>query len=282
MNVKKEAPYTSSRLEFSKLTDQEIDQLFHLTPICEALFESIRSMGNQPWLMKEQTLLDAGSNERAEWLFASHMLASHGASRPQVDYLLRSVPPTLQLDELKEKRNELIMRLVGTEAGRHWMKCIKTDTGWSYVARFLFGGNSELTNDDVDKFLLTLDQIAIMHDLIMGRGKKYGFDFKPTNDENVEAIKQYCHTQDNANKILQKLHLYIDRVKNPKGASRPVRAMMEAGVLTERLPWELYEKEFGSDNNNKSSYNDYTNPDKPCPFDDSLYLGMVNEFKELY
>ena len=282
MNIKKEAPYTSSRLEFSKLTDQEIDQLFHLTPICEALFESIRSMGNQPWLMKEQTLLDAGSNERAEWLFASRMLASHGASRPQVDYLLRSVPPTLQLDELKEKRNELIMRLVGTEAGRHWMKCIKTDTGWSYVARFLFGDNSELTNDDVDKFLLTLDQIAIMHDLIMGRGKKYGFDFKPTNDENVEAIKQYCHTQDNANKILQKLHLYIDRVKNPKGASRPVRAMMEAGVLTERLPWELYEKEFGSDNNNKSSYNDYTNPDKPCPFDDSLYLGMVNEFKELY
>ena len=162
------------------------------------------------------------------------------------------------------------------------MKCIKTDTGWSYVARFLFGGNSRLSNDDVDSFLLALDQIAIMHDLIMGRGKKYGFDFKPTKDENLEAIRQYCHTKDNANKILQRLHLYIDRVKGPKGASRPVRAMMEAGVLKERLPWELYEKEFGSDNNNKSSYNDYTNPDKPCPFDDSLYLDMVNEFKELY
>ena len=281
MDFTNEAPYTSSRREFTKLTDKEIDQLFYLTPIYEALFESIRSMGNQSWLTTEHTFLEADSNERAEWLFASRMLASHGASRPQVDYLLRSVPPTLQLDELKEKRNELIMRLVGTEAGKHWMKCIKTKAGWSYVARFLFGGNSKLTNDDVDSFLLTLDQIAMMHDMIMGRGKKYGFDFKPTNDENVEAIKQYCHNSDKAQKILQRLHLYIDKMKNPKGASRPVRAMMEAGVLTDRLPWELYEKEFGSDNNNKSSYNDYTNPDKPCPFDDRLYLDMVKEFKEL-
>ena len=282
MDFTNEAPYTSSRREFTKLTDKEIDQLFYLTPIYEALFDSIRSMGTQSWHLTEQNVLDADSNERAEWLLASRMLASHGASRPQISYLLSSVPPTLQLDELKEKRNELIMRLVGTEAGKHWVKCIKTDTGWSYVARFLFGGNSRLSNDDVDSFLLALDQIAIMHDLIMGRGKKYGFDFKPTKDENLEAIRQYCHTKDNANKILQMLHLYIDRVKGPKGASRPVRAMMEAGVLKERLPWELYEKEFGSDNNNKSSYNDYTNPDKPCPFDDSLYLDMVNEFKELY
>lgn len=282
MNFKNEAPYTSSRREFTKLTDQEIDQLFYLTPIYEALFESIRSMGNQHWHMKEQTFLNAGSNERAEWLFASRMLASHGASRPQINYLLSSVPPTLQLDELKEKRNELIMRFVGTEAGKHWMKCIKTDTGWSYVARFVCGENSSLSSDDVDSFLITLDQIAIMHDMIMGRGKKYGFDFKPTNDENVEAIKQYCHNSNKAREILNRLHLYIDKVKGPKGASRPVRAMMEAGALTDRLPWELYEKEFGSDNNNKSSYNDYTNPEKSCPFDDSLYLDMVKEFKELY
>lgn len=281
MDFNNDAPYTSSRREFTKLTDQEIDRLFYLSPVYEALFDCIRRTGNQSWHQKEQTFLDANSNERAEWLFASRMLAVHGASRPRIEYLLNSVPPTLQLEELKEKRNELIMRLAGTEAGKHWMKCIRMEGDWSYIARFVCGSNSRLTNDDVDGFLLTLDQIAIMQDMIMGRGRKYGFDFRPTKEENVEAIKQYCHTPDNAREILRRLHLYIDKAKGAKGASKAVRAMMEAGALTERLPWELYEREFGSDNNNKSSYNEYTNIDKDHPFDDLLYQEMVKEFKEL-
>lgn len=283
MDFKNEAPYSSSRREFCRLDDREIDQLFYLSPIHEALCDFIRRVGNQPWHLMEEGFLKADCNERAEWLFASRMLALHGASIPQIDYLLDSVPPSLQLDELKDRRNELIMRLVGTEAGKHWTKCIKMENGWKYVARFVYGDKRGLSNDDVDSFFMSLDQIAIMHDMIMGRGKKYGFDFRPTTEENVKAILQYCfkHDKNLAQKILKRLHHYIDKATTPKRASRPVRALMEAGALTERLPWEVYEKEFGSDNNNKSSYNEYTNIDKPNPFDDSLYTEMVKEFKEL-
>ena len=277
-----DAPYTSSRQKFATLSDTEIDRLFYLTPIYEALFDTIRSTANQSWRAKEQTFLDADSNERAEWLFASRMVASYGTSRQEVDHILNSVPPALQLDELTDARNDLIMRLAGTEAGKHWMKCVKMDDGWKYVAHFVYGGHSRLSNDDVDLFLQMLDQIAIMHDMIKGRGRKYGFDFTPIKDESVEVIKQYCHTPEKAREILKLLHEHIDKQTTPKRASRPVRAMMEAGALTERLPWEIYEKEFGSDNNNKSSYNDYTNTDKENPFDDDiLFKEMKESFKKL-
>ena len=276
-----DAPYTSSRREFTKLTDPQIDQLFYLAPIYQTLFDTIRNMGNESWFTKERTFLDADNHERAEWIFASRMLASHGSSIPQIDYLINSVPPALQMEELKEKRNELIMRLAGTKAGKHWMKCMKMSEGWGYVARFLCGGNSGLSSDDVDEFLLTLDQIAIMHDLIKGRGKKYGFKFNPISDHSVDAIKQYCHKSENARKILTVLHEHIDKATTPKRASRPIRAMMEAGALTERLPWKVYEKEFGSEHNDDSSYNTYTNTEKPNPFEDSLYKQMVEDFREL-
>ena len=275
-----EAPYTSSRKEFAELSDNDIEDYFNLSPLQETIYNSIRLKAEQPWEQQEMAFLDADANARAEWLFASRMLAMYGQSRPQIKFLLETTPPDLQLSELTSKRKELIMRLAGTVSGKQWFKCIKLKDGCKYIARFIYGAQSRLSQEDTDNFLLTLDQIGIIHDMIKGRGRKYRLGFEVVNTENVEAIKKYCKNPDKAQLIVTRLHRYIDKTKGAQGSSKVVRAMMDAGALKTRIPWEVYVKEFGNKNNNKSSYNEYTNPEQPSQFTDELYKEMVKEFKE--
>ena len=275
-----EAPYTSSRREFVDLSDNEIEQYFSLSSIQEQAYNTIRRKAELSWESQEMTFLDADANTRAEWLFASRLLAMYGQSRTDIKFILETTPPDLQLTELTNKRKELIMRLAGTEAGKQWLKCIKLKDGSKYVARFVFGTQSRLSQQDTDNFLLMLDQIGILHDLIKGRGKKYRLGYEVLNTENIEAIKKYCKNPEKAQLIVTRLHKYIDKAKGAQGASRPVRAMMGAGALKTRIPWDLFIKEFGKGTCNKSSYNDYTNPEQPSQFTDQLYNDLVKEFKE--
>lgn len=283
MPISSEAPYTSARRDFAQLTDGEKERLFHLPAICQTVFLYLRQMAQTPWSVQETAFLDASSSQRAEWLFANRLLASYGSMKQHIQYTLDSTPPTLQLDELCEQLKELILQFSGTAAGKKWMTCLKTDSeSWRYIARFMFSEASKLSTADHDEFFEALNKIAIIHDLIKGRGRKYGINFRPTSDESVERIKQYCHSPQKAREILEQLHQRIDRCKGAKGASMPVRAMMTIGVLTERLPWSIYQQEFGEDNNNKNSYNEYTNADKQDPFKgEELYESMKKDFKEL-
>ena len=283
MPISSEAPYTSARRDFAQLTDGEKERLFHLPAICQTVFLYLRQMAQTPWSVQETAFLDANSSQRAEWLFANRLLASYGSMKQHIQYTLDSTPPTLQLDELRDQTKELILQFAGTMAGKKWITHMKTDCkNWIYIARFMFSEGSNLSTTDQDDFFATLNKIAMMHDLINGRGKKYGIDFRPTSDESVERIRQYCHEPKKAREILERLHKNIDRCKGAKYASMPVRAMMAVGVLTERLPWSLYEQEFGEENNNKNSYNEYTNADKQDPFKgEELYESMKKEFKEL-
>ena len=283
MPISSEAPYTSARRDFAQLTDGEKERLFHLPAICQTVFLYLRQMAQTPWSVQETAFLDANSSQRAEWLFANRLLASYGSMKQHIQYTLDSTPPTLQLDELRDQTKELILQFAGTMAGKKWITHMKTDCkNWIYIARFMFSEGSNLSTTDQDDFFATLNKIAMMHDLINGRGKKYGIDFRPTSDESVERIKQYCHSPQKAREILERLHKNIDRCKGAKYASMPVRAMMAVGVLTERLPWSLYEQEFGEENNNKNSYNEYTNADKQDPFKgEELYESMKKDFKEL-
>lgn len=283
MDFKNPAPYTSARRDFTQLTDGERDQLFHLPDVCRTIYLSLRQMAQTPWEVQEAAFLDASSSQRAEWLFANRLLASYGSMKQHIQYTLSSTPPTLQLDELRDQTEELILQFAGTMAGKKWIVSMKADReNWIYIARFMFSKASKLSAKDIDEFFDTLNKIAMMHDLIKGRGKKYGINFRPTSDESVERIKQYCHSPQKAREILERLHQYIDHCKGAKGTSMPVRAMMAVGALTERLPWSIYRQEFGEENNNKNSYNDYTNADNPDPFGgDTLYEAIKKEFKEL-
>lgn len=283
MDFKNKAPYTASRLDFTELTDKERDQLFHLPAICEAVFLYLRKMAQTPWNVQESAFLDASSSQRAEWLFANRLLASYGSMKQHIQYTLNSTPPALQIDELRNQMKELILQFAGTIAGKKWITHMKADRGnWIYIARFMFCDESNLSAKDHDDFFEALNKIAMLHDLIKGRGRKYGINFRPTSDESVERIKQYCHSPQRAREILERLHKYIDRCKGAKGASMPVRAMMAVGVLTERIPWSIYKQEFGEENNNKNSYNDYTNTDNPDSFKgEEFYESIKKEFKEL-
>lgn len=276
------APYSAARRKYAQMSDEEIDRLFYLRPIRSTLYQLLQEASKSPWINQEKELLNAKSQQRAEWLFATHLLTSFGQSLPLIDHLLQSVPASMQADELKEKRQELILQLAGTPTGQHWMKCIAEKDGWRYVAQYLCGEGSQITGEEMSELLLTIDQISIMHDLLRGRGHQYGLDFQSNCAESEQYIKQFCKDPAKASKILRELHRFIDGRNNAQKASMPVRAMMELNILIERLPWEFYSKEFSFESNSKSSYNDYTNSEKPNPFkDNQLYRTIEQSYEDL-
>lgn len=276
-----EAPHSTARKEFVNLSDSELNQTFDLTAIRSEVYGLVRNEGEKPWNIKEQELLDADSDKRAEWIFATRLLASYGTSIPQVEHLLKSAPPALKLQMLSKKRAELINQFAGTEAGQHWMMCMKEQDGWKYVAQYAYGANGIQDSGLLDRFMLMLDQIAIIHDVINGRGRKYGFDLDIVSTESINATKQYCKHPENAHLILQMLHKMIDGQTTPKRSSRPIRAALQSGAFCERPSYAWFDNEFGNScKNDSSSYYSYTDMEKECPYDDKLYDEYKNDFKK--
>ena len=280
-----EAPYSPSARHYANLSKQEMDKLFYLNSIRSTLFEIMKQVYSSTWQENESTLLYADGNQRAQWMFASKMLSVYGQSIPQVKHLLNSVRPEMQEEELKDKRVELIMKLVRTKIGQHWMNTFDQDDGWKYVAQNLYGEANQLRSEEVDSFLLTIDQISIINDLLQGRGSKYRLGYNTNNAKSVETIKHHCNKEyvDKAAKILVELHRYIDKAKKPKGASLPVRVLLDLKILRERLPWTFIKQEFGDHNNNESSYNEYTNIESTDlhPYKgDHNYTLMLADFKK--
>lgn len=277
-----EAPHSTARKEFVNLSDSELDQTFDLTALRSEVYGLIHNEGNKPWIIKERELLDANSDTRAEWIFATRLLASYGTSIPQVEHLLKSVPPPLILQMLSKKRTNLINQFAGTEAGQHWMMCMKEQDGWKYVAQYAYGANSRQESSLLEKFMLALDQIAIIHDIIKGRGKKYGFDLNIVSTKSINATKQYCKHPENAHLILQLLHKRIDGQETPKRSSRPIRAALASGAFCERPSYTWFDNEFGNScKNDSSSYYSYTDMEKNNPYEDNLYNEILNEFKTI-
>jgi hypothetical protein len=66
----------------------------------------------------------------------------------------------------------------------------------------------------------------------------------------------------------------------PKDVLMPVRAAMDAGVIR-RPTWEEFYKEFGSYRlKSKTSFSDYTNPDK-SPYTGADFQMMKEKFRQL-
>ena len=277
-----EAPHSTARKEFVNLSDSELNQTFDLTAIRSEVYGLIHNEGNKPWIIKERELLDANSDTRAEWIFATRLLASYGTSIPQVEHLLKTVPPPLILQMLSKKRADLINQFAGTEAGQHWMMCMKEQDGWKYVAQYAYGASGIQDSGLLDRFMLMLDQIAIIHDVINGRGRKYGFDLDIVSTESINATKQYCKHPENAHLILQLLHKRIDGQDTPKRSSRPIRAALASGAFCERPSYTWFDNEFGNScKNDSSSYYSYTDMEKSNPYEDNLYDEILNEFKTI-
>ena len=236
---------------------------------------------NQTW-QNAQQLFDLEAGGRAEWVFASRLLSCYKTSVPQINYLLESTPPDLRLTELTQERDELINRLAGTMAGMRWMKHMRANDGWRFMAIYLFGQQSRISQDDIQELFMTIDQIAILTDVLRGRGKIYGIDFKAFTDEAVKAFMQYCHDASKARLILEHLHKEIDGKDSPKRSTRPISAAIRAGLIVERPPYEWFNQEFGElCKNDKTSYYAYTKEDCTTYDDDILYKELVKQFREL-
>ena len=76
------------------------------------------------------------------------------------------------------------------------------------------------------------------------------------------------------------LRQLMEGKQKPKDVLMPVRAAMDAGVIR-RPTWEEFGLEFGAGRvKNKSSFSDYTNPDKE-PYTGADFLAMKEKFRKL-
>ena len=246
-----------------------------------------------------QQLFDLEAEGRAEWVFASRLLSCYRTSVPQINYLLESTPPDLRLSELTQERDELISRLAGTMAGMRWMKHMRVNDGWRFMAIYLFGQQSRISQDDIQELFMTktaqyadviLPGVSYAEkegtfsntEVISGRGRKYGIDFKAYTDEAVKNFMPYCHQASQARTILERLHKEIDGKDSPKRSMRAIRAAIEAGLFEERPPYEWFRQEFGElCKNDKTSYYDYISEKCDSYDDDSLFQELLDSFRKL-
>ena len=276
-----DAPYSEARSRTPQINEKDIRQLFDITELRKTLYALLRESLSPAW-QNAQQLFDPDAEGRAEWVFASRLLSCYKTSVPQINYLLESTPPELRLTELTQERDELISRLAGTMAGMRWMKHMRANDGWRFMAIYLFGQQSRISQDDIQELFMTIDQIAILTDVLRGRGKIYGIDFKAFTDEAVKAFKQYCHDASKARLILEHLHKEIDGKFSPKRSTRPISAAIRAGLIVERPPYEWFNQEFGElCKNDKTSYYAYTKEDCTTYEDDILHKELVKQFREL-
>jgi len=83
-----------------------------------------------------------------------------------------------------------------------------------------------------------------------------------------------------AEAVIALLRLLMEGKTKPKDVLMPVRAAMDAGVIR-RPTWEEFYKEFGSYRlKSKSSFSDYTNPDK-SPYTGADFQMMKERFSQL-
>lgn len=80
--------------------------------------------------------------------------------------------------------------------------------------------------------------------------------------------------------VITLLRQLMEGKQKPKDVLMPVRAAMDAGAIR-RPTWEEFGLEFGAGRvKNKSSFSDYTNPDKE-PYTGADFLAMKEKFRQL-
>ena len=83
-----------------------------------------------------------------------------------------------------------------------------------------------------------------------------------------------------AEAVIALLRQLMEGKTKPKDVLMPVRAAMDAGVIR-RPTWEEFYKEFGSYRlKSKTSFSDYTNPDK-SPYAGADFQMMKEKFRQL-
>ncbi len=277
-----EIPYSKSRLSFTRIDDNDLQQLFDLDGLRQRLFERSKSEREQDWPSVRSRYLNASAAERSQMLFAHRLLASYGSSLNQIRYLLNSTPPDLWQDAITEHRQELIDRLAGTDAGKHWMRCMRKSDGWKFTAAYLWSEQSAVSSEAIDHFFRSLDEICILTDLLEGKAETYGLDFKPELDEALDVMRHNFFKTEGitARELLKRLQRIMEGKEKPKSKVMPLRAATDAGIM-KKPTYEEYKKAFDPEGKvSKSTYNENMNPYNK-PYEDEAFKQLVKEFEQL-
>ena len=147
-----------------------------------------------------------------------------------------------------------------------------------------------LTDYKERDFFYTLDKICIIDDILQGNADKYGLNISYPDDwmkpsrEVAEDEKETSKAQQVAKQniipdfVYEKIKSYQEGKTKPQGLMFPVRAAIEAGLMS-RLSYTEY-KASGLMEVKKGSYYDYLKEDKII-YKIKEYQRILKDFKQL-
>ena len=96
----------------------------------------------------------------------------------------------------------------------------------------------------------------------------------------IRGLKAFVVKPEIADVAVDKITSYVNVENRPKPIVRPIRAAMDSGVM-HRPSWDAFVEEYGSNKiSSKTSFNEYTNPEKE-PYYGASYNALVDEFKKI-
>ena len=96
----------------------------------------------------------------------------------------------------------------------------------------------------------------------------------------IRGLKAFVVKPEIADVVVDKITSYVNVENRPKPIVRPIRAAMDSGVM-HRPSWDAFVEEYGSNKiSSKTSFNEYTNPEKE-PYYGASYNALVDEFKKI-
>ena len=245
------------------------------------------------------------------------LFMTYQSSLPEVKTIFDDYPAHLCMSKMIQTREELINEFKQTKLGAHWFECIMLPEGLEKVGKYLINHRDTISVDEESHFFYLLDEICIMTDILQGNISKYWLNVEFEDAESVQrqdkelknnphkvnpvvdAVKEQTD-QDNppsplnsispftsavidttkAEAVIALLRQLMEGKTKPKDVLMPVRAAMDAGVIR-RPTWEEFYKEFGSYRlKSKTSFSDYTNPDK-SPYTGADFQMMKEKFRQL-
>ena len=96
----------------------------------------------------------------------------------------------------------------------------------------------------------------------------------------IRGLKAFVVKPEIADVVVDKITSYVNVENRPKPIVRPIRAAMDSGVM-HRPSWDAFVEEYGSNKiSSKTSFSDYTNPEKEH-YTGASYNALVDEFKKI-
>lgn len=96
----------------------------------------------------------------------------------------------------------------------------------------------------------------------------------------IRGLKAFVVKPEIADMVVDKITSYVNAENKPKPIVRPIRAAMDSGVL-HRPSWDAFVEDYGPNKiSSKTSFNDYTNPEKEH-YNGASYKALVDEFKKI-